>query len=158
VQVPVTISWPVPCPPSSLNPCDLLVGNLRESSLSKILSVTNQLEYLQWIWGYHFKSGGQVHTPVIDLDEVSEVLSYARKTLLTVDIVVAPKPKKEQVLPLALSSTKGCLSGLHKFERLTLRPASIPSGIQYRRDPTNRRLTSSDTRVDGYLGRLVYRR
>lgn len=106
VQVPVTISWPVPCPPSSLNPCDLLVGNLRESSLSKILSVTNQLEYLQWIWGYHFKSDGQVHTPVIDLDEVSEVLSYARKSLLTVDIVVAPKPKKEQVLPLALSSTK----------------------------------------------------
>lgn len=96
MQAPVTISWPVPCPPSSLSPRDLRVRNLRESSLSKILSVTNQLEYLQWIWGYHSKSDGQVHTPVIDLDEVSEALSYARKTLLTVDIVVASSSKKRK--------------------------------------------------------------
>jgi hypothetical protein len=105
-------------------PCSLQ-GNLRESSLIKLLAVTKQLEYLQWHWDYNSKPEDQIHTPVIDLDQVYEALSYTWKTLVRVDIFEAYKPAKERSIHLPQLSTKGYLNVLIKFEKIEQFSASL---------------------------------
>lgn len=148
VETPVTISWPVPYPPSNSSIRELSVGNLRESSLSKVLSVTNQLEYLRWHWDYDSKSDDQVpSTLVVDLDQMSQALSYTRTTLVTMDIWGAHYSKKGRNVPRPRLSTKGCLNGLHKFEKLTMLYVPLPFVLGFNIDVTKR--------IEDYLPRTL---
>lgn len=72
--------------PDIANLTHLTLTMVREPYLYKILQQTQSLQYLDWQWVHCNERGGLMEGPVLDLDQICEILSCVRRTLTTLKL------------------------------------------------------------------------
>lgn len=113
-----SFTWPAPDPPSPSSLRSLILTSTREPFLRPLLSVTNQLQTLDWRWWYDPNSRDPAHTDVMDLTEFTTALSHVRNTLTEL-IVVAECNIADIEYPMVYIRGRGSLSTLKDFDKLT---------------------------------------
>lgn len=78
---PATFSWPATHSPSCSSLRSLKLTTMREPLLGQLLSVTDQLQSLEWRWEHEPDHKSRLNTPVIDLTQITTAISHVRDTL-----------------------------------------------------------------------------
>lgn len=116
---PKSFTWPSEIPPSPTSLTSLMLHKLREEPLGQILSVTKNLQELEWNWFYREDLEDKYTTSTLDFEKISEALSHVGDTLIDLKISagaangVHPEPPE-----LGLTKPFKALQHLHKLEKI----------------------------------------
>jgi hypothetical protein len=109
------LTWPAPDPPSPSSLHHLKLTSTREPFLDPLLSVTDQLQTLHWMWYYDPNLRDQAHTDVIDLPRFTTALSHVRDTLT--ELVVVAECNIEDI-DYPWLQISGSLNAIRNFDKI----------------------------------------
>lgn len=128
VDNPLAFSWPGTHPPSPSGLRKLKLDYIREPFLGQLLSITDQLQSLDWRW-YYFPDvyDQQYHERILDLTQIIKSISYVRDTLTEL-VLSAMNENNPDPLPLTIQGSIKGLTGFQKLTKLTIPRAFLMEG------------------------------
>lgn len=120
IDNPIAFSWPSTHQPSASSLRSLKLTTIREAYLGQLLMVADQLQSLHWQWFYSPDYLDQVHTPVIDLAQITTGISHVRNTLAELVIsAVSYSGGDPDLPPLTIHGSLRAIAGFDKLRRFT---------------------------------------
>lgn len=115
-------AWPATQPPTCSTLRKLALTDLREGFLGQILSAADKLQSLEWEWSYSPFFNNALHTPIIDLSQITEALNYVQHTLTELRISAVCDWGWDGNLPAVeiRGSLSGLTSGFGRLKKLTV--------------------------------------
>ncbi|KAF1815697.1 hypothetical protein P152DRAFT_193451 [Eremomyces bilateralis CBS 781.70] len=92
------------------------LASIRETHLSRLLSVTPELKTLRWVFNYSEEAKHAPNTSLVELDKVGTSLFHVRNTLT--ELTISTQCDSWRYLYPPLLNTKGSLNALVGFCQL----------------------------------------